>query len=176
MDLFPMYLWTGPMFHCNGWCLPWGMAVQFETNICLRKVRPKDIFDNVTNYKDYGYLQIRDRLLRRFQCIWQKHLLPKRMHNHLTTVSKNRKVALISYCNTGAEGKTGCMKGLHREAGNDGKLQLRRVLRRSRGSGVGLTGGCVFNGARWQHATEAAALGRLSGANRDGCCLTVRQR
>ncbi|XLU21185.1 hypothetical protein S245_057251, partial [Arachis hypogaea] len=37
MDLFPMYLWTGPMFHCNGWCLPWDMAVQFETNICLRK-------------------------------------------------------------------------------------------------------------------------------------------
>ncbi|QHO26657.1 putative acyl-activating enzyme [Arachis hypogaea] len=51
MDIFPMYLWTGPMFHCNGWCLSWGMAVQFETNICLRKVRPKDIFDNVTNYK-----------------------------------------------------------------------------------------------------------------------------
>ncbi|XP_016179496.1 probable acyl-activating enzyme 2 isoform X2 [Arachis ipaensis] len=51
MDLFPVYLWTVPMFHCNGWCLPWGVAAQFGTNICLRKVKPKDIFDNVTNYK-----------------------------------------------------------------------------------------------------------------------------
>ncbi|RYQ97073.1 hypothetical protein Ahy_B08g093066 [Arachis hypogaea] len=47
----PDVLWTVPMFHCNGWCLPWGMAAQFGTNICLRKVKSKDIFDNVTNYK-----------------------------------------------------------------------------------------------------------------------------
>ncbi|MED6128664.1 Isovalerate--CoA ligase aae2 [Stylosanthes scabra] len=51
MDQFPVYLWTVPMFHCNGWCLPWGVAAQFGTNICLRKVRPKDIFDKVTNHK-----------------------------------------------------------------------------------------------------------------------------
>ncbi|XP_065857334.1 isovalerate--CoA ligase AAE2-like isoform X2 [Euphorbia lathyris] len=50
----PVYLWTVPMFHCNGWCLVWGMAAQGGTNICLRKVTPINIFDsivlhNVTN-------------------------------------------------------------------------------------------------------------------------------
>ncbi|WCJ32791.1 Isovalerate--CoA ligase AAE2 [Euphorbia peplus] len=50
----PVYLWTVPMFHCNGWCLVWGMAAQGGTNICLRKVTPRGIFDsivlhNVTN-------------------------------------------------------------------------------------------------------------------------------
>ena len=43
----PVYLWTVPMFHCNGWCLIWGLAAQGGTNICLRKVTPKDIFDNI---------------------------------------------------------------------------------------------------------------------------------
>ncbi|KAK7250698.1 hypothetical protein RIF29_33292 [Crotalaria pallida] len=51
MDLFPVYLWTVPMFHCNGWCLPWGVAAQCGINVCLRKVTPKDIFDNVTQHK-----------------------------------------------------------------------------------------------------------------------------
>ncbi|XP_061373080.1 isovalerate--CoA ligase AAE2-like [Gastrolobium bilobum] len=51
MDLFPVYLWTVPMFHCNGWCLPWGVAAQFGINVCLRKVSPKNIFDNVTHHK-----------------------------------------------------------------------------------------------------------------------------
>ena len=41
----PVYLWTVPMFHCNGWCLIWGLAAQGGTNICLRKVTPKDIFE-----------------------------------------------------------------------------------------------------------------------------------
>ncbi|PRQ24040.1 putative 4-coumarate--CoA ligase [Rosa chinensis] len=43
----PVYLWTVPMFHCNGWCLIWGLAAQGGTNICLRKVTPKGIFDNI---------------------------------------------------------------------------------------------------------------------------------
>jgi fatty-acyl-CoA synthase len=34
----PVYLWTLPMFHCNGWCFPWAVAAQGGTNICLRKV------------------------------------------------------------------------------------------------------------------------------------------
>ncbi|XP_010526841.1 PREDICTED: probable acyl-activating enzyme 2 [Tarenaya hassleriana] len=43
-----VYLWTVPMFHCNGWCLIWGIAAQGGTNICLRKVTPKAIFENIT--------------------------------------------------------------------------------------------------------------------------------
>lgn len=48
---FPVYLWTVPMFHCNGWCLTWGIAAQGGTNICLRKVSPKGIFDNIVMHK-----------------------------------------------------------------------------------------------------------------------------
>ena len=40
-----VYLWTLPMFHCNGWCFPWTMAANAGTNVCLRKVDPKMIFD-----------------------------------------------------------------------------------------------------------------------------------
>ncbi|XP_015576369.2 isovalerate--CoA ligase CCL2 isoform X1 [Ricinus communis] len=43
----PVYLWTVPMFHCNGWCLTWGVAAQGGTNICIRKVTPKAIFDSI---------------------------------------------------------------------------------------------------------------------------------
>ncbi|XP_028795254.1 probable acyl-activating enzyme 1, peroxisomal isoform X2 [Neltuma alba] len=51
MGFMPVYLWTVPMFHCNGWCLPWGVAAQCGTNVCLRKVSPKDIFEKVTEHK-----------------------------------------------------------------------------------------------------------------------------
>ena len=37
MPAHPVYLWTLPMFHCNGWCFPWAMAANAGTNICLRK-------------------------------------------------------------------------------------------------------------------------------------------
>ncbi|GMH06599.1 hypothetical protein Nepgr_008439 [Nepenthes gracilis] len=47
MSSLPVYLWSVPMFHCNGWCLPWGVAAVGGTNICLRKVTPKAIFDNI---------------------------------------------------------------------------------------------------------------------------------
>lgn len=40
----PVYLWTLPMFHCNGWCFPWGVAAVAGTNVCLRAVRAEDIF------------------------------------------------------------------------------------------------------------------------------------
>ncbi len=45
-----VYLWTLPMFHCNGWCFPWTMAANAGTNICLRKVDPKTIFDMIRRY------------------------------------------------------------------------------------------------------------------------------
>ncbi len=41
----PVYLWTLPMFHCNGWCFPWTLAAAAGVNICLRKVDPTKIFD-----------------------------------------------------------------------------------------------------------------------------------
>lgn len=44
MRLQSTYLWTLPMFHCNGWCFPWTMALIAGTNVCLRKVEPKGIF------------------------------------------------------------------------------------------------------------------------------------
>jgi fatty-acyl-CoA synthase len=38
MPPFPKYLWTLPMFHCNGWCFPWTVALQGGTHVCLRRV------------------------------------------------------------------------------------------------------------------------------------------
>ncbi|KAK2425845.1 putative acyl-activating enzyme 1, peroxisomal [Trifolium repens] len=47
----PVYLWCVPMFHCNGWCLPWGIAAQGGTNVCQRNVTAKGIFDNIFKHK-----------------------------------------------------------------------------------------------------------------------------
>ncbi len=45
MGAFPVYLWTLPMFHCNGWCFPWTIAALNGTSVCLRSVRADIIFD-----------------------------------------------------------------------------------------------------------------------------------
>jgi fatty-acyl-CoA synthase len=39
----PTYLWTLPMFHCNGWCFPWTITLQGGTHVCLREVAPEAI-------------------------------------------------------------------------------------------------------------------------------------
>ncbi len=44
MGLHPCYLWTLPMFHCNGWCFPWTLAAVAGTSVCLRHVREDAIF------------------------------------------------------------------------------------------------------------------------------------
>ena len=44
------YLWTLPMFHCNGWCFPWTLAVQAGTHVCLRWVRAKAIYDAIADH------------------------------------------------------------------------------------------------------------------------------
>ena len=44
MPQHAVYLWTLPMFHCNGWCFPWTMAANAGTNVCLRKVDPGEVF------------------------------------------------------------------------------------------------------------------------------------
>jgi fatty-acyl-CoA synthase len=43
MPNFPRYLWTLPMFHCNGWCFPWTVAMLGGTHVCLRKVEAQAI-------------------------------------------------------------------------------------------------------------------------------------
>jgi fatty-acyl-CoA synthase len=45
MPHFPTYLWTLPMFHCNGWCFPWTVAMLAGTHVCLRKVETAAILD-----------------------------------------------------------------------------------------------------------------------------------
>ncbi|KAL8233876.1 hypothetical protein R6Q59_019976 [Mikania micrantha] len=47
----PSYLWSVPMFHCNGWCVTWGLAAVGGTNVCIRRCDPKDIFDNIAVHK-----------------------------------------------------------------------------------------------------------------------------
>ena len=51
MAKHPVYLWTLPMFHCNGWCFPWSLSVVAGTHVCLRAVRASAIFDAIANYK-----------------------------------------------------------------------------------------------------------------------------
>ncbi|CCE02308.1 acyl-CoA synthetase [Bradyrhizobium sp. STM 3809] len=46
----PVYLWTLPMFHCNGWCFPWTMAAAAGVNVCLRKVEPTKIFELIKTH------------------------------------------------------------------------------------------------------------------------------
>ena len=43
----PVYLWTLPMFHCNGWCFPWTLAAMGGTSVCLRRVEAGAIFDAI---------------------------------------------------------------------------------------------------------------------------------
>jgi len=45
-----VYLWTLPMFHCNGWCFPWTLAVQAGTHVCLRWVRAKAIYAAIADH------------------------------------------------------------------------------------------------------------------------------
>jgi fatty-acyl-CoA synthase len=49
MSHHPVYLWTLPMFHCNGWCFPWTIAALAGTNVCLRKVQAGAIFDAIAD-------------------------------------------------------------------------------------------------------------------------------
>ncbi|HAC89173.1 MAG TPA: acyl-CoA synthetase, partial [Planctomycetaceae bacterium] len=46
-----VYLWTVPMFHCNGWCFAWSLAVTASTHVCLRWVRAKAIYDAIADQK-----------------------------------------------------------------------------------------------------------------------------
>jgi fatty-acyl-CoA synthase len=45
-----VYLWTLPMFHCNGWCFPWAVSVVAGTHVCLRQVRAGAMFDAIAEH------------------------------------------------------------------------------------------------------------------------------
>ncbi|MBC7501817.1 MAG: acyl-CoA synthetase [Herminiimonas sp.] len=51
MPQHSVYLWTLPMFHCNGWCFPWTMAANAGTNVCLRRVDATLIFDAIRTHR-----------------------------------------------------------------------------------------------------------------------------
>ena len=50
-----VYLWTLPMFHCNGWCFPWTMAANAGTNVCLRRVEAKLILEAIRKHEVTHY-------------------------------------------------------------------------------------------------------------------------
>ncbi len=55
MPRHAVYLWTLPMFHCNGWCFPWSVTAVAGTNVCLRKVDPVAIFALIKEHRVTHY-------------------------------------------------------------------------------------------------------------------------
>ena len=55
MPHFPTYLWTLPMFHCNGWCFPWTVAMQAGTHVCLRRVEAQPILNAIREHRVNHY-------------------------------------------------------------------------------------------------------------------------
>jgi fatty-acyl-CoA synthase len=51
MDKHSVYLWTLPMFHCNGWCFPWTISVVAGTHVCLRQVRAPAMYDAIARHR-----------------------------------------------------------------------------------------------------------------------------
>jgi fatty-acyl-CoA synthase len=51
MGKHPVYLWTLPMFHCNGWCFPWSISAVVGTHVCLRYVRARAMYDALAEHK-----------------------------------------------------------------------------------------------------------------------------
>ena len=55
MPKHAVYLWTLPMFHCNGWCFPWTVAARAGVNVCLRRVEPQAIFEAMRQHRVTHY-------------------------------------------------------------------------------------------------------------------------
>jgi len=55
MPKHAVYLWTLPMFHCNGWCFPWTLAARAGVNICLRKFDPQQVLELIAKEKVTHY-------------------------------------------------------------------------------------------------------------------------
>ncbi|PHU19181.1 Benzoate--CoA ligase, peroxisomal [Capsicum chinense] len=50
MGTEPVYLWSLPMFHCNGWTFTWGIAARGGTNICIRNTNAKEMYTNIVSH------------------------------------------------------------------------------------------------------------------------------
>ncbi|CAH9106075.1 unnamed protein product [Cuscuta europaea] len=50
MGIQPVYLWSLPMFHCNGWTFTWGVAARGGTNVCIRNTTARDIYDSIASH------------------------------------------------------------------------------------------------------------------------------
>ncbi|MBP3973932.1 acyl-CoA synthetase [Pseudoxanthomonas spadix] len=55
MPPHPVYLWTLPMFHCNGWCFPWTMAAVAGTQVCLRRFEPRHVLELMREHRVTHY-------------------------------------------------------------------------------------------------------------------------
>jgi fatty-acyl-CoA synthase len=55
MPHHPVYLWTLPMFHCNGWCFPWTVAAMAGTHVCLRRVDAAAVFEAIRTHRVTHY-------------------------------------------------------------------------------------------------------------------------
>ncbi|MCW2479096.1 AMP-binding protein [Candidatus Symbiopectobacterium sp. NZEC135] len=55
MPLHPVYLWTLPMFHCNGWCFPWAIAARAGVNVCMRKFDVNTVFELIRHERVTHY-------------------------------------------------------------------------------------------------------------------------
>ncbi|WP_028008799.1 acyl-CoA synthetase [Solimonas flava] len=55
MGKHPVYLWTLPMFHCNGWCFPWTVAARAGVNVCLRKFEARKVFELICDERVTHY-------------------------------------------------------------------------------------------------------------------------
>jgi fatty-acyl-CoA synthase len=51
MPAHPVYLWTLPMFHCNGWCFPWSLSINAGTHVCLRRVSSDSIHQAIRRHQ-----------------------------------------------------------------------------------------------------------------------------
>ena len=61
MGKHPVYLWTLPMFHCNGWCFPWTLSIVAGTHVCLRAVRAAPIFERHRRPQGHASVRRADR-------------------------------------------------------------------------------------------------------------------
>jgi fatty-acyl-CoA synthase len=55
MPHFPVYLWTLPMFHCNGWCFPWTLALVAGTSVCLRRIEAASVLSAIREHRVTHY-------------------------------------------------------------------------------------------------------------------------
>ena len=68
MAQHPVYLWTLPMFHCNGWAFPWSLSAVAGTHVCLRWVRAKAMYDAIAEHQRHASFRGADGDVGPHQC------------------------------------------------------------------------------------------------------------